>query len=61
MSDPATYSLTPVGFIRSSLKHREDAPKQGAEGAPDAWLEMAATVVEGLEGIAIGQEIILIT
>jgi hypothetical protein len=29
-----------VGFIRSTVKGREDAPRQGLEGAPDAWLEI---------------------
>ncbi len=35
----SSYTLEPVGFIRSTLKRREEAPRQGAEGAPDAWLE----------------------
>ncbi|MGQ0549941.1 MAG: tRNA (N6-threonylcarbamoyladenosine(37)-N6)-methyltransferase TrmO [Armatimonadota bacterium] len=61
MSETTTYSLKPIGFIRSPLKIREDAPKQGFEGAPDAWLEVTAHVAEGLHGIAAGQEIILIT
>ena len=30
--------LQPIGVIRSTIKTRADAPKQGAEGAPDAWL-----------------------
>lgn len=34
---------------------------QGFEGAPDAWLEVEASVAEGLHGIAAGQEIIVIT
>ena len=55
------YLLYPIGFIRSPLKHREEAPKQGSEGAPDAWLEVNPTVAEGLQGIAAGDEIILIT
>jgi tRNA-Thr(GGU) m(6)t(6)A37 methyltransferase TsaA len=61
MSDTTTYSLNPIGFIRSPLKLREGAPKQGFEGAPDAWLEVTADVAEGLQDIAAGQEIILIT
>ncbi len=61
MSETTTYSLNPIGFIRSPLKIREDAPKQGFEGAPDAWLDVTANVAEGLDGIAAGQEIILIT
>jgi tRNA-Thr(GGU) m(6)t(6)A37 methyltransferase TsaA len=55
------YSLHPVGFIHSPLKHREEAPKQGSEGAPDAWLEVNPMVAEGLDGIAVGDEIIVIT
>ena len=55
------YPLYPIGFIHSPLKHREEAPKQGSEGAPDAWLEVNPTVAEGLERIAAGDEIILIT
>ncbi len=61
MADMTAYSLHPVGFVRSILRHRGEAPKLGSEGAPDAWIELAATVVEGLEGIAVGQEIILVT
>ena len=55
------YPLYPIGFIHSSLKRREEAPRQGGEGAPDVWLEVNPTVAEGLEGIATGDEIILIT
>jgi tRNA-Thr(GGU) m(6)t(6)A37 methyltransferase TsaA len=61
MLEATSYSLNPIGFIRSSLKSREDAPRQGYEGAPDAWVEVAAGVTEGLHGVAAGQEIILIT
>ena len=55
------YTLSPVGFLSSPLKSREEAPNQGYEGAPDAWLEVNETVAEGLEGIAVGDEIIVIT
>jgi tRNA-Thr(GGU) m(6)t(6)A37 methyltransferase TsaA len=55
------YILAPVGFLHSPLKSREEAPNQGYEGAPDAWLEVNETVAEGLEGIAVGDEIIVIT
>ncbi len=61
MADTTDYSLHPIGFVRSILKDRRDAPKLGSEGAPDAWIEMDAEVVEGLEGIAVGQEIIIVT
>jgi tRNA-Thr(GGU) m(6)t(6)A37 methyltransferase TsaA len=55
------YTLSPIGFLRSPLKSRDEAPSQGNEGAPDAWLEVNETVAEGLEGIAVGDEILLIT
>jgi tRNA-Thr(GGU) m(6)t(6)A37 methyltransferase TsaA len=54
-------TIRPIGVIRSDLRHREEAPRQGFKGAPDAWVEINPEVVEGLEGIALGHEIILIT
>lgn len=56
-----SYTIKPIGVIRSDLTNRETAPRQGSEGAPDAWLEVNSTVAGGLEGIAVGDEIILIT
>jgi tRNA-Thr(GGU) m(6)t(6)A37 methyltransferase TsaA len=53
--------LRPIGIIRSSLRRPADAPKQGIEGAPDAWLEIRASVAEGLAGIAVGDEIVVVT
>ncbi len=55
------YMLDPLGFLQSSLKEPGEAPRQGHEGAPDAWLEVNATVAEGLEAIAVGNDIIVIT
>ena len=53
--------LRPVGVISSVLKARDDAPKQGSEGAPDAWLEVEPWAAEALVGLAEGDEIIVIT
>jgi len=61
MPDAFSCSLTPVGFIRSSLKNRHDAPKQGSEGAPDAWVEILPSLMTALNGVTVGQEIILLT
>jgi len=58
---PAPVSLRPIGVIRSTLTSRHDAPKQGSEGAPDAWLEIHPWAVEGLMGLKPGDEIIVIT
>jgi hypothetical protein len=40
------YTLSPLGFLHSPLKSREEAPNQGREGAPDAWLEVNEMVDE---------------
>ena len=55
------YRLQPVGFVRSSLRQREAAPNQGSEGAPDAWLDVDPTFAEALEGLADGDDLIVIT
>jgi tRNA-Thr(GGU) m(6)t(6)A37 methyltransferase TsaA len=53
--------LTPIGTVESSLTDRATAPKQGNEGAPDAWLVFEPAVVEALEGIRPGDRIIVLT
>lgn len=53
--------LRPIGVIRSTLKTRAEAPKQGSEGAPDAWLEVNSSAAEGLDGLQAGDEIIILT
>ena len=55
------YIVHPIGSIRSTIKRRADAPKQGREGAPDAWLEVHPDVAAALDGIDLGDEIIVIT
>ena len=53
--------LRPVGTIHSELTARSDAPKQGSEGGPDAWLEMEPWTIDGLHRLAVGDEIVVIT
>ena len=53
--------LRPIGVIRSTLKSRSKAPKQGSEGAPDAWLNVHAWAADALHRLAAGDEIIVIT
>jgi tRNA-Thr(GGU) m(6)t(6)A37 methyltransferase TsaA len=56
-----TLQLHPIGTVESPLTDRSQAPKQGDEGAPDAWLEFVPEVAEGLQGIAAGDELLLLT
>lgn len=58
---PSTAELRPIGVVRSSIVARHDAPKQGFEGAPDAWLEVFPWAAEGLMGISPGDRLIVIT
>jgi tRNA-Thr(GGU) m(6)t(6)A37 methyltransferase TsaA len=53
--------LRPIGVIRSGLKERSKAPKQGSEGAPDAWLEVHSFASQAMHGLAVGDEIIVLT
>ena len=53
--------LVSIGTIHSPLKHRDDAPKQGDEGAPEAWLEIEPAMTDGLEGIVEGDELLVLT
>jgi len=54
-------SVHPIGYIRSRLRRLDESPRQGSEGAPDAWLEVDSTFARGLAGIATGDEVIVIT
>ena len=53
--------IYPIGVIRSSLETRGEAPKQGSEGAPDAWLEVSPPMAEGLDGLEAGDDILVVT
>jgi tRNA-Thr(GGU) m(6)t(6)A37 methyltransferase TsaA len=59
--DDNSFSLIPVGVVRSTLTTRESAPMQGDEGAPEAWLEFSESFAPGLFGIKPGDEMILLT
>ena len=54
-------ALTPIAVVRSTLRSLEDAPRQGDEGAPDAWLEVDPAFARGLTGLRAGDDVLLIT
>ena len=56
-----SYTIEPIGVVRSELVSREAAPLQGDEGAPEAWLELTPRVAQGLAGITAGDELIVLT
>ena len=55
------YLLYPIGVVKSELHNRENAPKQGFEGAPDAWLEIYPAFMDALDGINLNSEIVILT
>jgi tRNA-Thr(GGU) m(6)t(6)A37 methyltransferase TsaA len=61
MEDAKTVPLQVIGMLRSDLKDPALAPKQGPEGAPDAWLELDPSVTDALLGVAVGDELLVVT
>jgi tRNA-Thr(GGU) m(6)t(6)A37 methyltransferase TsaA len=59
--DQPQFQLTPVGRVESSLTDLDLAPNQGDEGAPSAWLVFEPDVLDALDGIQPGDEVILLT
>jgi tRNA-Thr(GGU) m(6)t(6)A37 methyltransferase TsaA len=53
--------IKPVGRVESPLTERAAAPKQGTEGAPDAWLVFEPDLLDALHGIEVGDEVLVFT
>ena len=58
---PMPYDITPIGTIESTLTERADAPRQGDEGAPDAWIVVDASFAPALDGIRLGDRLVILT
>jgi tRNA-Thr(GGU) m(6)t(6)A37 methyltransferase TsaA len=56
-----SYDVVAIGHVESPLTDPATAPKQGREGSPEAWLVFEPAILEGLDGIAAGDEVILLT
>lgn len=53
--------LTPIGRVESPLTDLEASPRQGDEGAPDAWIVFEPAVLGALGGIQAGDEVMVLT
>lgn len=60
-ADRSTLELTPIGSVESVLRSPTESPKQGSEGAPDAWLVIKPEYAAGLGGLKAGDQLILLT
>jgi tRNA-Thr(GGU) m(6)t(6)A37 methyltransferase TsaA len=55
------FELRPIGRVESPLTDPSAAPKQGEEGAPEAWLVLDESVREALDGIGKGDRLVVLT
>ncbi|OKI69688.1 tRNA (N6-threonylcarbamoyladenosine(37)-N6)-methyltransferase TrmO [Micromonospora sp. CB01531] len=59
--EAALYALRPVGRVESPLTDPALAPKQGDEGAPEAWLVFDETYAPALRGLGPGADLLVLT
>jgi tRNA-Thr(GGU) m(6)t(6)A37 methyltransferase TsaA len=55
------YEVVPIGWVESPLADLAQAPCQGNEGAPSAWLVFEPPVSEGIRDLQAGERIIVLT
>jgi tRNA-Thr(GGU) m(6)t(6)A37 methyltransferase TsaA len=55
------FELRPIGHVQSPLRTRAQAPLQGAEGAPEATLQLAPEMAVGVTDLLPGQELLVLT
>jgi tRNA-Thr(GGU) m(6)t(6)A37 methyltransferase TsaA len=56
-----SYEVRPVGHVESGLTDPAEAPKQGVEGGPDAWLVFEEEYEPAMRELAVGDRIHVIT
>jgi len=61
MTRSPDISLVPIGRVESPLADAAEAPKQGFEGGPDAWLVFEPRVLDALHGLEPGARVIVLT
>jgi tRNA-Thr(GGU) m(6)t(6)A37 methyltransferase TsaA len=55
------FVLWPVGRVESPLDDRGAAPKQGDEGAPEAWIVFEESFAAAARDLAAGTEVLVLT
>ena len=55
------YEVRPVAWVESPLKHLAQAPNQGREGAPPAWLAVEPDLAEAIRDLRAGEQVIVLT
>jgi tRNA-Thr(GGU) m(6)t(6)A37 methyltransferase TsaA len=55
------FEIKPIGTVESPLTDPATAPKQGDEGAPEAWIVFDPEVLDALDGIQEGDDVLVLT
>lgn len=55
------YLAVPIGWVESALADLKQAPMQGDEDAPDAWLVFTPEMADGVRDLTAGDELIVLT
>ena len=61
VTEGTSCRVVPIGVVRSPLKDRAAAPKQGYEGAPDARILIDPAYLDGLDRLTPGQDLLVLT
>ena len=57
----ASFEVQAIGRVESSLTDLASAPRQPDEGAPEAWLVFEPEMLEGLQSLRPGDEVLVLT
>jgi tRNA-Thr(GGU) m(6)t(6)A37 methyltransferase TsaA len=60
-SSEIRYDVRPIGVVESALVDLADAPRQGDEGAPEAWLVIDPALSLAMRDLALGQHVVVLT
>jgi len=55
------FKISPIGIVRSRLKDISRCPRQENEGAPGAWIEIEPQYANAMDGLEVGDEIMVFT
>jgi tRNA-Thr(GGU) m(6)t(6)A37 methyltransferase TsaA len=61
VADTTRFIVEPIGFVRSTLRSRKNAPRSARDGAPEAVLDLEARFAPALAGVRPGMDLIAVT